>query len=384
MQAKNPEITFLIPCLNEEATIGLVIRRCRALIEQLSLQAEILVSDNGSNDQSAAIAQDAGARISHCPLRGYGAALRHGIAHARGQYIIMGDADDSYRFDEAEPFIAALRANADLVIGSRLKGSIEKGAMPALHRYLGTPVLTQILNTFYGTRISDCNCGLRGFNTKKINAVSFFSTGMEFASEMLIQAGINRWRITELPIAYYRDGRKNRAHLRRWRDGWRHLRLIMLYSAKHAFILPGFFLLVVGAAILIPLLFRTITIAGHTLEIHFAILGGLLMISGISTITMGIAAEIFSHVRGFHITALGSRIAAVFTLERGIMVGGALLLAGLTLDTWILFEWINVQFGSLDKGVHAIAASVLIVGGIHVFFASFLINLLMVGSKTYE
>jgi len=217
------ELSIVIPCLNEKDTIGLVVQKAMTSLQKLGLQGEVLVSDNGSNDGSVQIANNLGARVVPCSRKGYGNALKSGLSSAAGKYLIMGDADDSYNFAEIDDFIKYLQKDNDIVIGTRLRGKIEKGAMPFLHRYLGTPVLTFIINMLFGTKISDCNCGMRGVRKDAFEKLNLESSGMEFASEMIIKAGILKLKIKEIPISFYRDKRNRSPHLNTWRDGWRHL-----------------------------------------------------------------------------------------------------------------------------------------------------------------
>ncbi len=227
--SKTVEFSIVIPCLNEEATLPIVLQKCYNSLKRLGIVGEIIVSDNGSVDRSVQMAEALGAKVVHCRKKGYGNALTYGFSHAQGKYMIMGDMDDSYNFEEIDGFVANLRKGCDIVIGSRLKGHIEKGAMPWLHQYIGTPLITTLLNLFFGTHISDCNCGMRGISRVAFNKLHLKSTGMEFASEMIIKAGRLKLRIKEIPVTFYRDKRVRPSHLNTWGDGWRHLCLIWGY-----------------------------------------------------------------------------------------------------------------------------------------------------------
>lgn len=230
------ELSIVIPCLNEEKTLPIVIKKGLASFKRLGISGEVVVADNGSTDNSVKIAQENGARVVHCPKKGYGNALIGGFSEAHGKYLIMGDADDSYNFAEIDDFVKYLRQGYDIVMGTRLKGQIKKGAMPWLHRYLGTPVLTFILNLLFGTKISDCNCGMRGLTKKAFYKLDLHSSGMEFASEMIVKAGILKLKLKEIPITLYCDKRNRIPHLHPWRDGWRHLKFMLLYWKKNKLI----------------------------------------------------------------------------------------------------------------------------------------------------
>ncbi|MCC7197683.1 glycosyltransferase family 2 protein [Candidatus Peregrinibacteria bacterium] len=221
-----PEVSIIIPCLNEAATLPIVIEKALRSFKRLHLKGEVVVADNGSTDGSVKVASKFGARVVHCSQKGYGNALRCGFKNAKGKYLIMGDADDSYDFSRIDKFIDELKNGTDLVMGTRLKGTIHKGAMPALHRYLGTPVLTFLINIFFGIKISDCNCGMRGLTRTAFDKLQMVSGGMEFASEMVIKAGIKKLKIKEIPIHFYPDKRGRKPHLKTWSDGWRHLKFI--------------------------------------------------------------------------------------------------------------------------------------------------------------
>jgi glycosyltransferase involved in cell wall biosynthesis len=223
-----PDVSIIIPCLNEASTLPIVIEKALKSFKRLNLRGEVVVSDNGSTDGSVKVASKFGARVIHCAQKGYGNALRYGFKQAKGKYFIMGDADDSYDFSNIDKFVSELRKGADLVMGTRLKGTIHRGAMPWLHRYLGTPVLTFLINLFFGTRISDCNCGMRGLTKEAFEKLHLKSGGMEFASEMVIKAGIQNLKIMEIPIHFYKDKRGRKPHLKTWSDGWRHLKFIFV------------------------------------------------------------------------------------------------------------------------------------------------------------
>jgi glycosyltransferase involved in cell wall biosynthesis len=241
------ELTILMPCLDEAATVAACVAKARAFLERAGVQGEVLVADNGSRDGSPELAEAAGARVVRVPERGYGAALRAGIRAARGRYVIMGDADDSYDFSRLDGFLARLREGHELVMGNRFRGGIRSGAMPPLHRYLGNPVLSFVGRLFFRTRVGDFHCGLRGFDRAAALALDLRTPGMEFASELVVKAALAGWRIVEVPTTLDPDGRRRPPHLRSWRDGWRHLRFLLLFSPRWLFLYPGAVLLATGS-----------------------------------------------------------------------------------------------------------------------------------------
>lgn len=369
-------LSIIIPCLNEEKTLPIVLQKCKNAIDRLKLDAEIIVADNGSTDKSIKIATNYGARVVFCLERGYGNTLACGMQSARGKYIVMGDADDSYNFEEIDGFIKYLENGYALVMGSRLKGNIEKGAMTFLHRYLGTPALTWILNLFFGTKISDCNCGMRGLTKEAFDKMKLFSPGMEFASEMIMKAGILKLKIKEIPINFYKDKREQSSYLRAWRDGWRHLRLLILYAPKYIFIIPGFVLFALGLALLFLTFSQTI-IFGHKFYYHFSLLGGLLTILGFQTINMGIFAKIYSYAEDYNcFDKFTPKFKKYFSLERGIILGLILFIIGFAIDFNILITWVKSSFGELEKINSATVASILMILGAQIVFSSFFISVL--------
>jgi glycosyltransferase involved in cell wall biosynthesis len=344
---QNKKFSIVIPCLNEEQTLPLVLQKAIASLEGLRLNGEVLIVDNGSTDNSVEIAQKLGARVIKCEEKGYGNALRYGIESASGEYVIMGDADDSYDFSNIEPFVKFLKEGCDFVIGSRLKGKIEKGAMPFLHRYLGTPVLTFILNQFFRTKISDCNCGLRGIRKSVFKEMNIISSGMEFASEMIIKAGILRCEIREIPIDFYKDKRNRPPHLKAWRDGWRHLRLMLIFAPNFLFFLPGTTLFLMGLFLMLLQARGPFTLGWIHMELHFMILGLTLSILGISILQMGAIIKLFSYQHHYY---LKDRFLSWFTsisLEKKIIFGGLLSIIGITMDAYVARQWILSDFGSL-------------------------------------
>jgi len=256
------ELTILMPCLNEAETLATCIKKARAYLDGAGIAGEILIADNGSSDGSQAIAEGLGAIVVPVPMRGYGAALGAGIAAARGRFVIMGDSDDSYDFARLDGFVARLRDGADLVMGNRFKGGIAPGAMPPLHRYLGNPVLSTIGRVLYRTPVGDFHCGLRGFSRAAILRHGLTTPGMEFASEMVLKASLAGLKIVEVPTTLSPDGRSRPPHLRSWRDGWRHLKLLLTFAPFSLFLYPGFALLGLGMALFVPLLFAPLSLGG--------------------------------------------------------------------------------------------------------------------------
>jgi len=368
-------LSIVIPCLNEEGTLPIVIGKSLKTFERLNIEGEVIVSDNGSTDKSVEVAQSCGARVVHCPKKGYGKALIYGMKAAQGKWLIMGDADDSYNFEEIDDFIKYLGEGYDLVMGTRIKGRIEKGAMPFLHRYLGTPVLTRVLNSFFSLNISDCNCGMRGLTKRAFLAMNLLSEGMEFASEMMIKAGLNDLKIKEIPITLYCDKRDRAPHLRTWSDGWRHLRFMMLYAPKHTFMLPGLLFMLIGLLLMVPLAFGPTTLGPITLDYHWSLLGSLFAAIGFQALNIGVFAKIYAYAHGYvPLDEFITKFQRVFKLERGILYGCSLFVVGLMLNSGVLVEWIRSDFGGMHRAGMVALASTCMIFGLQIFFASFFIS----------
>src|SRR5215510_9486646 len=287
------ELTILMPCLNEAETLASCIGKAKEFLARTGISGEVLIADNGSSDGSRQLAEELGARVISVQQRGYGAALMGGIEAARGQYTIMGDADDSYDFASIDPFIDQLKGGADLVVGNRFN-RIQPGAMPLMHRYLGNPMLSFIGRLFFHIPISDFHCGLRGFNTAKMRMLGLQTTGMEFASEMIVRGVLAGFNIAEVPITLYPDGRSRPPHLRTWRDGWRHLRFLLLYSPRWLFLYPGALLMIAGLAAGIWLSPRQRTIAGIGFDIHTLLFAALAVIIGFQAINFAVFTKVFA------------------------------------------------------------------------------------------
>ena len=373
------ELSIVMPCLNEEDTLGICIQKAKDTVAKLNLDAEIIVADNGSTDGSVAIARKLGARVVLEPNRGYGNAYRKGFRAATGKYIIMGDSDDSYDWTEIGRFLQPLREGYDLVMGTRLKGAIDPGAMPFLHRYLGIPVLTGVLNLLFRAGISDAHCGMRAFTRDAYQRMHLRTAGMEFASEMVIKAAKAKLRMTEIPITLHKDKRLRSPHLRTWRDGWRHLRFMLMYSPTWLFMIPGMVTLILGLAILVILFPGSIRIAGREIDVHTMVLGGLLTTLGVQILSTGLFARVYSYERHFdRDDKLLRGLARYFNLERGVILGLVVLVIGLVLDVTVAREWIQSGFGPLDALRRAILGSTLLAVGTQIIFSSFFLSMLEV------
>jgi glycosyltransferase involved in cell wall biosynthesis len=372
------ELTVLMPCLDEARTVGACVAKARETCRAHGIDAEILVADNGSSDGSQRLARESGARVIHVPARGYGAALRAGIDAARGRFVVIADADDSYDFGDIPAFLAQLRSGADLVVGSRFRGTIHPGAMPVLHRFLGNPVLTWILNLFFGAGVSDAHCGMRGFSRAAIRALSLRSSGMEFASEMIIRAAQEKLSVREVPTSLRPDGRGRRPHLRTWRDGWRHLRFMLLFSPLWLFLVPGSIISAAGLVLATAVAFATVNVFGHQLNTHFALLGSSLAIVGVQLSMLGLFAKAVFVLDGIGRSAGAERLLEGLRLETGIVAGASTFLAGLTVDARILAGWIATHGGALDaKATHlAILGGTLCAVGLEIVFSSFFLSIL--------
>ena len=369
-----------MPCLNEAETLGTCIRKARQAIEKLGLEAEIVVADNGSTDGSQAAAEALGVRVVAVRRKGYGSALIGGIAAARGRFVIMGDADDSYDFTAIGPLLERLREGCDLVMGNRFAGGIQQGAMVWSHRWVGNPALTFISRVFFHTPVGDMHCGLRGFRKDAYDRLRLRATGMEFASEMVIKASLQRLKIAEVPVTLSPDGRSRPPHLRTWRDGWRHLRFMLLFSPRWLFLYPGIALFaagLIGGAILET---GPKQVGAAQLDIHTLLLAGFACLIGYQLIVFAVFTKVFAMEQGFH--PPNHRYRAMFryvNLETGLLLGALMLLAGLAGLVVAVLSWRAVDFGSLDPRLtmrEVIPASVLLTLGVQTVFASFFLSIL--------
>lgn len=379
------EFTILMPCLNEEATIAHCIEKAFESINKNKVSAEVLIADNGSTDRSIAIAEMLGVRIISVEEKGYGAALQAGIKNAKGKYIIMGDSDCSYDFGELSPFIEKLREGNELVMGNRFKGGIMKGAMPFLHRYLGNPVLSFIGRLFFQTSIGDFHCGLRGFNRQSILDIELNTKGMEFASEMVVKASLNKLKIIEVPTVLYPDGRVTAPHLRTWHDGWRHLRFLLIYSPKWLFLYPGIIMIIVGLIFSSVLTINQIHIGHINFDIHTLLYTLTLFYVGYQFVVF----YMFSKYYGVKNKLLPAskfflKLFKQFRLERGLLIGAVLLIAGMGLTLKAFLIWQGTGFGDLEteRTIRlAIPAVFLILIGGQTILNSFFMSILQLESK---
>lgn len=374
------ELSVLMPCLNESATLGICIAKAQASLARLGVSGEVLIADNGSTDGSQAIAQAAGARVINVPVRGYGAALRAGIDAARGRFIIMADADDSYAFDAIDPFHAALKQGHELVMGNRFLGGIAPGAMPPLHRYLGNPVLSFIGRLFFRIPVRDFHCGLRGFNTAAIRALKLQTTGMEFASEMVIKASMARLKICEIPTTLKPDGRNRPPHLRSWRDGWRHLRFMLLLSPRWLFFYPGLLLFISGLLGSLWILPEMRIVGGVGFDIHSLLYASAASVVGMQMVLFGVLARCTGSCLGLlpH-SPLTRWLIAKFRLELGLLIAVFIVICALGLAWQTLAGWETGGFAALNPSAtmrRAIPAAALGISGMELLIASFWLTFL--------
>lgn len=380
------ELTILMPCLNEAETLEVCIRKASAYLASAGVAGEVLIADNGSTDGSQDIARRNGARVADVPVRGYGGALLGGIAAARGRYIVMGDADDSYDFSALDPFLIALRDGADLVMGNRFRGGIAPGAMPFLHRYLGNPVLSFLGRLFFNTPIGDFHCGLRGFRADAIRSLDLQTTGMEFASEMVVRASINGLRIVEAPTTLKPDGRTRPPHLRTWRDGWRHLKFLLIYSPRWLYFYPGAFIallgLVLGAAVLPGPLHVTERVV---MDLNSFVAACFMVVTGVQLITFGVLSRAYAKIAGFLPSSpLSDRVLAFVSTERLALLSLLLLIVGGAAFGYALSEWLEHDLGALPDPVIprlTIGGLALVVVAIQTFFSAFLLGALSIPSR---
>jgi hypothetical protein len=374
---ERPRVSVVMPCLNEDRTVAACVQNALAALAELRLPGEVIVSDNGSEDNSVAAAEQVGARVVHCAERGYGSALRFGVEQSRGQFIVMGDCDGSYDFRSIGPFLDSLQKGAHLVMGNRFLGGIEPGAMPWKNRYLGNPLLTWILNLFFHVGIGDAHCGLRAFSREAFDRMQLECSGMEFASEMVVKAAKRGMRIVEVPTVLHHDGRGRPSHLLPWRDGWRHLKFLLMFSPLHLFLIPGVFLVVVGLLFLLLPAGGVFRVSGLHLDVHWMVLAVLLLVVGVQVVQFGVLARLYTVVHRFpeHDPPL-EWLRAHFRIEYGILFGVCFFGLGFGIDSWVLWEWIQAGFGTLEKVRPAILATALMAVGVQFVFFSFLAEIM--------
>lgn len=381
-------IAIVIPCLNEAETLRRCIDAAKEGIKKTGLEGEIVVADNGSTDGSQAIGQENGARVVTVKEKGYGSALRGGIEAATGDFIIMGDADASYDFANIITFVEAARKGADLVMGCRMPrggGTIMPGAMPWKNRHIGNPSLSLIGRVLFNTPVTDFHCGLRGFTKDAYRRMDLNTTGMEFASEMVIKASLQKMKIAEVPITLHKDGRSRPPHLKPWRDGWRHLRFMLLFSPTWLFLVPGAALTILGLLFFVPLCFTPIRIANAYLDTNSLMLSGLLVLVGLQLCSFGIFARTFAVVDGF--LPKSERLKfffSLFNLEKGLALGALVVLGGLGLITSAILWWRSVGYGALPyaESMRLVAPGIfLTAAGVQIVFSSFLLSILGIQRK---
>ena len=369
------DVSVVMPCLNEAASVARCVAQARAALERSGLSGEVVVADNGSEDGSPALAAAAGARVVHATTRGYGAAYLAGLKAARGHYLVLGDADGSYDFADVPAFVAELREGHDLVLGSRFAGQILPGAMPWLHRYVGNPVLTGILGLFFGQRVSDAHCGMRALTRDALDRMRLRTSGMEFASEMIAMASRQGLTVGEIPITYH--PREGESKLRSFRDGWRHLRFMLLLSPTPVFLVPGLAAIALGLAGILALLPGPIRVGALSFDFHFMFVASALAILGVQLVVLGLAAKTWARseelVRGDRWLWFLDRW---FTLERGLLLGLGVLAAGVGINAKILVDWLRAGRGELFAVRPALAGLTLLVVGAQLAFGSFFISVI--------
>jgi len=356
------ELSIVMPCLNESETLATCIRHAQTFLETAGIAGEVVIADNGSTDGSQDIARAEGARVVDVHERGYGAALSGGIAAAHGTYVAMGDADDSYDFEGLGPFVVELRKGADLVMGNRFRGGIEPGAMPPLHKYLGNPVLSFVGRLFFRAPVKDFHCGLRAFRRDAVMALDLRTSGMEFASEMVVKACLARLDVREVPTTLRKDGRSRPPHLRSWRDGWRHLRFLLLYSPRWLFLYPGLLLTLLGLVVTAALIPGPIKVGGHGLDIGTMLYGVAFTVVGYQAFIFAVLSKVYAKHEGFIPSgARFDRFQERLNLENLTVVGLVVLLVGIVWSVLSLLDWKGNGFGALEArdNVRAVAPAIL-------------------------
>lgn len=382
------ELTILMPCLNEAETLATCIQKAKKALMQLGIKGEVLIADNGSSDGSVDIALNEGARVVHVDLKGYGSALKHGICAAKGKFVIMGDADDSYDFSSLDCFLGKLREGYHLVMGNRFLGGIEPGAMPLLHKYLGNPVLSSIGRLFFNVPARDFHCGLRGFNREAILQLNLTTSGMEFASEMVVRASLSNYSICEVPTTLKPDGRSRPPHLRSWRDGWRHLRFLLLFAPNWLFMFPGLLLFISGTVGVLLLSDDAIRIQNIVFDIHTLLYCSVASVVGLQMIIFSIFAHLIGAKLGVlpQLTGFNAWLFKYFTLERGIIISIILFVSGVICAFLAILEWQNLGFGSLIAS-HVmrmvIPSSLLMLFGTTLFLGSFFIAFVALSTEGF-
>ena len=379
------ELSVVMPCLNEARTVAICIKKALDFMARNGIEGEVVIADNGSTDGSQALAEEAGARVVQVPDKGYGNALMGGFRAAQGRYIVMGDADDSYDFSALDPFLEKLREGFQLVMGNRFRGGIAPGAMPIHHRYLGNPVLTGIGRLFFNSHVGDFHCGLRGFHRDILEILDLRTTGMEFASELVVKSELNRLRICEVPTRLAKDGRGRPPHLNSWRDGWRHLRFLLLYSPRWLFYYPGLCLLLLGLALFAWLLPGPHAFMGVQFDVHTLLYASGFILLGTQAIMFGFFARVFAVSEGLmpHDERLETKLERL-PLEKGLILGLLFTLCGVAGSVMALGAWSSLGFGQLEVGstqrIVIPSVTLLLLGG-QLIMGSFFLSLLRLGRR---
>jgi glycosyltransferase involved in cell wall biosynthesis len=385
--APSVELTIVMPCLNEVETLAACVQKALRGIDAAGVSGEVLIADNGSTDGSIELAEKCGARVVRVAAKGYGNALRGGIEAARGRWILMGDADDSYDFSQAARFVEKLRTGDDLVMGCRMPrggGTVMPGAMPWKNRWIGNPILSFLGRLFFRTPIQDFHCGLRAFSREAYERMDLKTTGMEFASEMVMKSSIRAMRVSEVPVTLYKDGRSRPPHLKPWRDGWRHLRFMLIYSPRWLFLVPGLFLATSGFLAAVAIYFSPRFVSGVRFDAGTLLVACMSVVIGVQLSALACFTKVFAVAEGLLPTdPRFTRIFRFFTLEKGLFVGAALWLFGLGLFAWSLWLWQRAGFGMLpyEENIRRVTAAVtLLTVGVQIISASFFMSVL--GLKT--
>ena len=379
------ELTIVMPCLNEAETLKICIDKAMKYLSDNNISGEVVIGDNGSTDGSQDIARGCGARVVDIPRKGYGSALMGAIQAANGKYVIMGDSDDSYDFSNLNAYLEKLRGGYDLVMGNRFKGGIAKGAMPFLHYYLGNPVLSFIGKLFFGGGVNDFHCGLRGFRQDIVTVLNLQTTGMEFASEMVVKAQINKLKIIEVPTTLSVDGRTRPPHFRTWRDGWRHLRFLLLYSPKWLFLIPGLTLMIIGLILFVLIQQGPVQLMNIHFDTNTLLYAGAFVVIGFQAVNFAVFTRIYAIQQGFlPKNSTLDKIYNFLTLEAGLIVGVLITLAGLGGSIYSLYLWDQQDFGQLNYSsiLRVVIPSVFaIMMGLQTIFSSFFLSFLGLNQK---
>ncbi|MBS1120763.1 MAG: dolichol-p-glucose synthetase [Deltaproteobacteria bacterium] len=381
----NIELSIVMPCLNEAETLKTCIDKAMGYLKKSGIKGEVVIGDNGSTDGSQQIARDAGARVVDVPRRGYGAALMGAIEGSRGKYVIMGDSDDSYDFSSLDLHVAKLREGYDLVMGNRFKGGVKPGAMPFLHRYLGNPVLSFIGRLFFPSKIGDFHCGLRGFRQDIVQVLGLQTTGMEFASEMVVKSTLFKLKVCEVPTVLSPDGRSRPPHLRTWRDGWRHLRFLLIYSPRWLYLIPGLLLMIIGLVLGAAVTHGPKTIGAATFDTNTILYCGTFVIIGFQAVIFGFLTRVYGMQNGFlPKRPFLERLTQKATLEWGLVTGILLFLVGLAGSIYAVLQWDQSGFTQLEypKILRVVIPSVVsIIVGFQIIFAAFFLSVLAINRK---